>query len=132
MTEDEYQEQIAAKNQSLRRAWTVLQVVRNLVEMSRGKPLDRPEEKSFDEEGRIICQALGEELADLHTKMNKAVLTADQAWNFEDNRLTTVQRDVIGSRDYPRLDHMAIFRLTSCARHMATEPPRPIEPKEAE
>ena len=104
---------IAQKNESLRRAWTILQVIRAKLEASRGKPLPRPEKKSLDEEGRILCEAMGEELFDLHDKLNRAALAADQCWEFHMGRWmgTTVNRDVHAAKEYPRLRGNALHKL---------------------
>lgn len=129
MTEvEELKKKLAEREQSLRRAWTVLQIARKLVEHSRGKELPRPDAKSFDAEGKIVCEALGDELADLHRKLNKAVKTVDDLWEFHmgRNRNTLMQRERVQTKDFPRLKEKAIeeFRRTA---YGPFKPPEVIE-----
>lgn len=122
---------LAKREQSLRRAWTILQVIRSLVEASRGEPLPRPAVKSLDEEGRILCEALGAELFDLHDKLNAASSAAGNAWEFHMGRSqsTTISRDIKRAKEFPRLAGPGLWKLRELAKQGKL---RPTASEEAE
>jgi len=122
---------VERREESLRKSWRILQVLREIVQASSGEPVPHGDSRDLNIEGQIVVSHLAQELRRLHEGLNLHTKTLDQMWRSKhdlgtDTKLT---RNRLSCERFQRLSSDDVGILTSLAHEIRDQVgTKPFEP----
>lgn len=111
---------VGRREESLKKAWRILQILREIIQASSNEAIPFAHRKKLDEEGMLIGSYLARELHRLHEGVNLHTKTLDQMWRSKldlgtDTKLT---RNRIACERFVRLGPDEVSILSSLAHKL--------------